>query len=300
MQMPRSLLVVGLVAMMALGMLGSAQAQVGARALAMGGAFVGLADDVSATYWNPAALCFLPDSGGTYSGALNNRDGAPCTDFAAYVAPFDETSTIGVSYARGVVEAVSAYDYSLDWTQSMWWVSYSYRASNNTGVGFNVRWINDDIDATELGIPVTVSVDTDLGIDVAAYHVVSDRVTVGLMVTNVNEPEVRVGFPEAPEMEGKLSREYTPGVAMRFPEQGLIVVADLHDATDVVEAGIRVGAEKAFPRGAYTLALRAGYEGNASAVTVGGGIHYGDWTVDIAVLGGDYENTCYVSATSCF
>lgn len=33
---------------------------VGARPLGMGGAFIALADDVSATYWNPAGLAYLP------------------------------------------------------------------------------------------------------------------------------------------------------------------------------------------------------------------------------------------------
>ena len=32
---------------------------VGARALGMGGAFAGLADDASAAYWNPAGLAYL-------------------------------------------------------------------------------------------------------------------------------------------------------------------------------------------------------------------------------------------------
>src|SRR5689334_3253054 len=33
----------------------------GARALGMGSAFVGLADDGTAAYWNPAGLATLPD-----------------------------------------------------------------------------------------------------------------------------------------------------------------------------------------------------------------------------------------------
>ncbi|MGH9162460.1 MAG: hypothetical protein ACRD2X_21040, partial [Vicinamibacteraceae bacterium] len=36
---------------------------VGARALGMGGAFVAVADDATATYWNPAGLAF----GGLFS-----------------------------------------------------------------------------------------------------------------------------------------------------------------------------------------------------------------------------------------
>src|SRR5213083_1097212 len=34
--------------------------QVGARALGMGGAFVAVADDATAPYWNPAGLVYLP------------------------------------------------------------------------------------------------------------------------------------------------------------------------------------------------------------------------------------------------
>ena len=36
--------------------------EVGPRSKAMGGAFVGVADDVSAIYWNPAGLAKLPDN----------------------------------------------------------------------------------------------------------------------------------------------------------------------------------------------------------------------------------------------
>jgi len=35
----------------------------GARAIAMGGAFVGLADDFTAVYWNPAAIGFMKQKG---------------------------------------------------------------------------------------------------------------------------------------------------------------------------------------------------------------------------------------------
>src|SRR5512141_108181 len=59
---------------------------VGARALGMGGAFVGLSDDATAGYWNPAGLgflqthTFLPSHAEEFGQALNY-------DFAAYVHP---------------------------------------------------------------------------------------------------------------------------------------------------------------------------------------------------------------------
>jgi len=49
---------------------GFALSGVGARALAMGGAFRGLANDGTAMYWNPAGLAFMDQSeialGGTF------------------------------------------------------------------------------------------------------------------------------------------------------------------------------------------------------------------------------------------
>src|SRR3972149_5404206 len=36
------------------------KAQLGARAIGMGGAFVAVADDATAPYWNPAGMVYLP------------------------------------------------------------------------------------------------------------------------------------------------------------------------------------------------------------------------------------------------
>jgi hypothetical protein len=48
---------------------------IGSRALGMAGAFVGVADDVTAAYWNPAALATGPAVGGTFEWAqFQKRD----------------------------------------------------------------------------------------------------------------------------------------------------------------------------------------------------------------------------------
>jgi len=52
---------------------------------AMGGTFVGIADDMSAVYWNPAGLALLQRSGFHITSTLNNRDTFNYDDFLVYV-----------------------------------------------------------------------------------------------------------------------------------------------------------------------------------------------------------------------
>jgi len=75
---------------------------VGAKALGMGGAFVGVANDVTASYWNPSGLCQLDRKqlslmhAETFGSLLNQ-------DFIAFALPLEETlsnSTIAFSLLR--------------------------------------------------------------------------------------------------------------------------------------------------------------------------------------------------------
>ena len=75
---------------------------VGAKALGMGGAFVGVANDVTASYWNPSGLCQLDQKqlsfmhAETFGSLLNH-------DFIAFALPLKENpsnSTIAFSLLR--------------------------------------------------------------------------------------------------------------------------------------------------------------------------------------------------------
>ncbi|MCX6375733.1 MAG: hypothetical protein NTU88_06830, partial [Armatimonadetes bacterium] len=57
---------------------------VGARPLAMGGAFVGLADDANATYWNPAGLARFDSPKVTAMYTATNRDEINYLGYVAY------------------------------------------------------------------------------------------------------------------------------------------------------------------------------------------------------------------------
>jgi hypothetical protein len=80
---------------------------VGVRAQGMGGAFVGVADDASATYWNPAGLASIPvfDVSLAFAGFERSRDDAA---EAGTLAPAWRTRSSGFAIALPVL-GVSYY-----------------------------------------------------------------------------------------------------------------------------------------------------------------------------------------------
>ena len=90
---------------------------VGARALGMGGAYVGLADDVTAGYWNPAGLHQLQYPEIAYMH-VERFAGAVSFDYGAGALPISERSTVSLSFFRSgvndIVNTLEAWDPALD------------------------------------------------------------------------------------------------------------------------------------------------------------------------------------------
>lgn len=80
---------------------------VGARALGMGGAFVALADDASASYWNPAGLALL-DRGEVLFMHSEQFGDLLDHDYFGFVQPLagDTQASVGVSLIRSAVEDI--------------------------------------------------------------------------------------------------------------------------------------------------------------------------------------------------
>ncbi len=82
---------------------------VGARALGMGSVFVSIADDATATYWNPAGLtrivqkhafsAMYSDSFGTGEGSFLNK-GLVNYNFVNYVQQIENIGSVGISWIR--------------------------------------------------------------------------------------------------------------------------------------------------------------------------------------------------------
>lgn len=169
---------------------------VGGRALGLGSAFVGLADDVTAGYWNPAGLSRLsyPQIGlmhdERFAGLVNY-------DYGAFAMPLNATSTLGLSVIRlGVdnipdtrnagVDALGnplppdrweefagidpqriTFFNSADWA---FYFSYAKHAGERLSYGANIKFIRRDNGASSA---------TGIGFDVGALYRVWDRFTVG-------------------------------------------------------------------------------------------------------------------------
>jgi len=258
----------------------------------MGGAFTGLADDVSATYWNPAGLLLNWDEGeraATWMHTTTNRDVINYQDYLGYAEKRGPKSAWGVSYIRNHLAEDPVEQ--LSWYQDWLWGSYAWRAGENAAAGVNLRLVRDDV--TYAGEDVSGMVDTDPALDLTYFQRINETTTFGVLIQDFNEPETTVeGIPL-----GKWVRNVRPGIAVR-PNPHMLYTVEIYDALDDGEMrDIRAGVEM---WQSETLALRAGWYGNADAPTIGAGFKTQSATFDAALMMGDLDNTLLLSATTRF
>ena len=163
---------------------------VGARALGMGGAQVSAARDVTAAYWNPAALMGIRH---TYDFSLMHSEyfaGVAQYDYLGFSTPIKSESQVAVSLIRFGVDDIpdtrflydangalnynniqffNAADYAL-------LLSYARDLSDHFKVGMNAKIIHRNVGkfAQAWGF----------GLDLGGIYV-KDRMTVGLMVRDI-------------------------------------------------------------------------------------------------------------------
>jgi fibronectin type 3 domain-containing protein len=233
----------------------------GARGEAMGGAFTAVADDVNALTWNPAGLALLeyPEFG--YLHMLYVGDTA--YDFGGFAIPFsDGANSFGLGAGivnlgvgsfdstNGLAPPVSAADTAV-------FASGAYRFNGMISFGLTAKYIMRNIAtynaaafAGDFGVLVTPSSDWRLG---------GGIFNVGQAVQFLSSPdplptEGRLGAAYLLLNEGKNRLEVTG-------EGGFFINSQTFQAGG--------GAEYWYDR---TLALRAGYEGDANVQNLTAGI----------------------------
>ncbi|HEX2960493.1 MAG TPA: PorV/PorQ family protein [Ignavibacteriales bacterium] len=125
--------------------------EAGARAVAMGGAFVSRANDASAVYWNPGGIPRLEGSKAYFTHNFWLADTRH--DFAAVVIKLNDMHSLAVSYTsltmadmnvrtevfpEGTGELFSASDYSIG-------LSYGLNLTDRFSIGFTGKYVGESI-----------------------------------------------------------------------------------------------------------------------------------------------------------
>jgi hypothetical protein len=227
---------------------------VGVRALGMGGAFTAVADDATATWWNPAGL-----AGGAYFSAIleyAHPEDRPGEGLRGVSLGFP---ALGLSYYRLPLSRIPP-------TASI--ATGSGSREDERGLSVYGATVGQSI-GKYLVVGSTVKLlragETKGGLDMGAMTVLG-RARLGLMVRNVTEPEFGTG-PEAI----KLRRHARAGAAVTSGSRGVIGDVTVAVDADLVKTPTLQGDERRVAAGAeiWTLKRRVGLRGGASASTIG-------------------------------
>jgi len=251
---------------------------VGARAIGMGGAFVGSANDVTSLYWNPAGMARLADREALFSHA--NWIADMMFNFAGVVVPLGSFGAVGVSFTSltmddmvvrtverpdGTGEYFSAADFAVG-------LHYARNLSDRFSIGFTAKYISQSIwhmqaqaFAMDLGALFTTQFFNGMRIGAAITNFGTDMHMAGRDARTFHPIDDRkLGsndrIPQAIEMDSwPLPLNFQVGLAvdvLSSEEHTLTVSVDGFYPSGNTES-VNVGAEFGFYN---TLFLRAGQQ----------------------------------------
>lgn len=223
---------------------------VGGRATGMGGAYTGIAEDVSAIYWNPGGLGLLKTKEVMF--VYNSWFQDITHQFLGFGLPLGKIGTFGlgvtlltvgdmekrVADTAEKVGTFKAQDMSLA-------IAYAKRMTENISLGANVKYIGQKIDdESASGMAV------DLG---SLIKTPVNNLTIGLAVANIGPGIKFVDESDPLPLSYKVGAGYkllkdtlTLGLDVIYPIDNDITVAS------GIEYGLKFGADN-------VLAIRTGY-----------------------------------------
>jgi len=229
----------------------------GARATALGNSFVAVADDADAVFENPAGLGQLTQKQLAYTNVSLFFGGIEGDDLGqhvlSYVQPLGSKLGLGLGYERIGSELMS---------ENGAFLSLSYKLSRNLNLGLTGKylfWSVGDIPPDNgREDPLSNSSAGNVGVDVGVLWKSPFRgAQVGLLLKNVNQPNVAKGTVAGDSDAGKLPMDVHVGVSSRVKGTSLVSVQWVwRDVTgEETDSKVVVGGETVLVDG---LRLRVG------------------------------------------
>lgn len=244
----------------------------GARALGMGKTFVGIADDASAVYWNPAGLGQVRrrEIVALYASLYEQTE----YGFAGYAHPFSERyGTLG-----GAVVSLESKGFSLRdeyntevgegcVSETAALISYGRtilgeQAAPSLMAGASIKGVRQMVDTRSA---------TGLGMDAGLLYNAAIPLTIGLSIQNILP--VRLTLDDAEDI---YPLSITAGAGYRLFNRKLLVAVDVNKA-EKREYKLRAGSEYVIAR---MLAVRAGVD--ETELSCGLGFSFRDYSIDYA------------------
>ncbi|MFH1783675.1 MAG: PorV/PorQ family protein [bacterium] len=236
----------------------------GARVIGMGGAFVAVADDANATYWNPAGMTqiYSPEIAATHNQWFEDIR----SEYVSYVHPLpDKMGVAGADFLYMSVPSIEKRDSSGDKAgtakvNSMSYaVLYAYPVSPRFSAGIKLKGIFQEFD-DEKGNGMAA----DCGLLFVQPVLEREKVSFGVNVQNLG-PKLKTGSTDE-----DLPLNIKGGIAFISVDKGLIIAVDIDQPVDN-KMKFHSGVEYWFRK---LVALRVGYE-DVGDIGAGSGFTFG-------------------------
>jgi len=256
---------------------------IGARSVAMGGAFTGIANDVSAGYFNPGGLAqvsgtealFMYDSwlegmSHMYLGVGSKLKGGSVV--GGFVNTLNAGTFDAYDTAGAALTSVSASDMSIGF-------SYATRLQSGLMVGGNLKTVQESLGSVS---------GSGFGIDLGLLSRGDGGVSYGLALQNLGASvKLRTETVAAPMV-------IRAGVGYNMADKGtpITVVGDI----SMVDGGMNIGLGGEYSAGSVAFRLGAANTNSGTAPSFGVGINSGQMLVDIGMsMNGDFGSAMKVS-----
>jgi len=280
----------------------------GPRGAAMGSAYVSVANDASAMYWNPAGIARIDGFEASFTNTKWIADLS--LNYAGAVLPLGDVGNIGINATfltmdqmeRTTIDQPEGTGEFFDAGCYAFGLSYARNLTNQFSIGMNAKYINERLyhsNATGFALDIGALFDTKfdglmLGMSISNYGTKMKLDGQDMQVqhdidvsVSGNNPNINARLMTDPY---DLPLLFRVGVSMDVlkgaANSNLIISIDALHPSDDVES-VNIGGEYVFNN---ILALRAGYKGlfakdSEQGFNFGGGVRY---TIGTTTLHFDY------------